>query len=113
MENKHYVDVFIDSRAKRKHRIDLPNDIAIQVLGILTIVFAGSIGLVSGIIVLNMSGRSLNLYHNSPEDYNASSYSRVNIGRICAIIGLVITVMALVFIGIVIIYAMGHGQSRI
>lgn len=72
----------------------LPNATAVLVLGILSIVTCWCIGipgLVMGIIALVMSGKNKKLYIESPENYTEGSYKNLNAGRICAIIGTVLS----------------------
>ncbi len=70
-------------------QVDLPNATTVLVLGIISIVFcAGIIGLVLSIIALNMASTSKQEYASNPGRYTASSLSKVNSGRICAIISL-------------------------
>lgn len=82
---------------------DLPNSTAILVLGILSIIFAGLIGIILAIIALSMSRNARHAYEDYPGDYTEASYSRVNAGRICAIVGLclvavLVTVILAIFV---------------
>ena len=67
---------------------DLPNSTAILVLGILSIIFAGFIGIILAIIALGTAKNARYAYEDYPGDYTEASYARVNAGRICAIVGL-------------------------
>ena len=70
----------------------LPNASAVLVLGILSIVTCccyGVIGLILGIIALILAKKDMALYKQEPERY--SDYSNLNVGRICAIIGVVLS----------------------
>jgi hypothetical protein len=74
----------------------LPNAVAVLVLGILTILlfwccFVPS--LTMGIIALVMGIQGRNMYRNNPGEFTESSFKNLNAGFICAIIGLVITVL--------------------
>ena len=81
---------------------DLPNSNTILVLGILSIVFAGLIGIILAIIALSMWGNLRTLYQDYPQDYTAASYSRANAGRICAIVGLcLVGLILLIVLGVV------------
>lgn len=81
----------------------LPNSTATLVLGICSIVGCfcyGIIGLACGIIALAISQKSVALYRSEPKAY--SGWQNLNAGRICAIIGLslsVIYIIMIVFIG--------------
>ena len=79
----------------------LPNATASLVLGILSIVFFccyGVIGLVLGIIGLILGNKAIELYKNSPGVYSESSYKNASAGKICAIIGLVLSAIYVTFI---------------
>lgn len=75
--------------------IDHPNSTAVLVLGILSIVFAGLIGLILAIIALNQSANAKLDIDSQPGRYTESSISRIRAGRICAIISLALTGLAL------------------
>lgn len=84
----------------------LPYATASLVLGILSIVFCftyGIIGSVLGIIGLVLANKDRQLYRLNPEGYDLASYKNSNAGRTCAIIGLILSgIMFLLFIGIII-----------
>ena len=70
----------------------LPNATAVLVLGILSILTCccyGIIGLTLGIIALVLANKDMKLYRESPELY--SNYQNLNIGKILAIIGVVLS----------------------
>lgn len=74
----------------------LPNATAVLVLGILSIVTCccyGILGLILGIIALVLAKKDMALYQINPQSY--SNYSNLNIGRILAIIGIVLSVLYL------------------
>lgn len=77
---------------------NLPNATAVLVLGILSIVLAlcyGVFGVICGIIGLVLSNKDRRLYLSTPELYSPSSYSTLNAGRTCSIIGLIIGALIL------------------
>ena len=79
----------------------LPNATATLVLGILSIVFFccyGVIGLVLGIIGLVLGNKAVALYKSSPGVYAESSYKNAAAGKVCAIIGLVLSALYVTFI---------------
>jgi hypothetical protein len=83
----------------------LPNSTAVLVLGIISIVGCfcyGVVGIICGIIALILASKSKKLYEANPEAYTVGSYKNMNAGRICAIIGLILSVvyLALVIFGI-------------
>jgi len=71
---------------------NLPSATTSLVLGIISIV-AAFIGIILGIIGIILANRDRKLYKSSPELYTASSYSTSNAGRICSIIGIVLSVL--------------------
>ncbi len=88
----------------------LPNATAVLVLGIISIPTCfcwGVPGLICAIIALVLAGKASTLYKANPNIYTPSSFSNMNGGRICAIIGLVLSVLAfLYFIFVFLFYGM-------
>ena len=79
----------------------LPNATAILVLGIISIALCwcyGVIGITLGIIALVMSGKTMALYKSTPDAYTIGSYNNAKAGRICAIVGLSLSALYLIFI---------------
>jgi hypothetical protein len=76
----------------------LPNATAVLVLGIISLVICGIVGLVCGIIALSLAGKSKALYESNPGIYTASSFSNLNAGRTCALIGTIFSSIVLVFL---------------
>lgn len=87
---------------------NLPNATAVLVLGILSIIFScccyGIVGLLPAIIALVLYKSDNRLYQQNLGLYTLSSYKNLNAGRICALIGLIIGILAVLYIIIVIIY---------
>lgn len=70
----------------------LPNSTVVLILGILSILTCccwGIIGLVLGIVALNLAKKDIALYTENPERYDG--YSNVITGRVLAIIGIVLS----------------------
>ena len=85
---------------------ELPNSTTILVLGILSIISClcyGLPGAILGIIALVLSRRAKALYEQAPEIWSQSSYNNMNAGRICAIIGLIGSALAI--LGIIAYFA--------
>ncbi len=79
----------------------LPNSMPVLVLGILSIISCfcyGIIGLVLGIIALVMAKKDKALYLANPNVYTPGSISNLNAGRICALIGVILSALYLLFI---------------
>lgn len=83
----------------------LPNATAVLVLGILSILFCccyGVIGIVLSIIALVLASKDMKLYRDNPQIY--TDYQNLNAGRIMAIIGLVLSILTLIYFVWVISY---------
>lgn len=79
----------------------LPNATTVLVLGILSIVFCfcyGLIGLILGIIAIVLASKDKKLYTANPGEYTEGSYKNLNAGRICAIIGLILSALYLIYV---------------
>jgi uncharacterized membrane protein len=76
----------------------LPNATAVLVLGIISILTCCcyGIGLILGIIALVLAKKDMALYNLNPNSY--INYSNLNIGRILAIIGIVINAIYLLMV---------------
>lgn len=89
-----------------ENKKDLPNAVGILILGILSIVTCicyGFVGLILGIISLVMASSALKELTANPEGYTASSVSNVKAGKVCAIIGVILSSLMLIFVIIAII----------
>jgi uncharacterized protein YacL len=71
----------------------LPNSTAVLVLGILSIIVCCFLGLIMAIIALVMASRGKALYEANPGKYTESSFNNMKAGRICAIIGLILSLL--------------------
>ncbi len=79
----------------------VPNSTAVLVLGILSIVFCfcyGFIGMVLGIIALILASKGNTLYKANPNAYSLSSFNNLKAGKICGIIGVVLSSLYLLVI---------------
>ncbi len=78
----------------------LPNATAALVLGIISIptcFCAGIVGLVCGIIAISLGSKAVKLYKANSGVYNQSSFNNANAGRICGIIGTILSALYLIF----------------
>ncbi len=83
------------------NQIPVPNSAAVLVLGILSIVLCfcyGLIGMTLGIIALVLASKGTTIYKANPNAYSLSSYNNLKAGKICAIIGVVLSAIYLIFI---------------
>ena len=89
---------YSDSNAPK---LELPNATVILVLGIISIVGCccsyGIIGIVCGIIAIILAKSANNLYVANPGRYTEGSYKNMNTGKICAWVGLIPSILALIF----------------
>ena len=93
-----------------QNAVALPNSTAVLVLGILSLVMCfcyGIIGLILGIIGLSMAGKDLQRYKMNPGAYTTSSYNNLKAGRVCAIIG---TILSGLYFIVIIIYLIAVGS---
>lgn len=78
----------------------LSNDSAVLILGIFSIFFCcfmGVPGLASGAAALVLAGRSRKEFRQNPQAFDPDSLSQVNTGRICGIIGLILSSLVLLY----------------
>lgn len=88
-------------------QILLPNATVVLVLGILSLVFSccyGILGLILSIIAIVMASKDLARYNENPSVYNLNSYNNLKAGRICAIIGLILSSLVFLFFIIYVIF---------
>ncbi len=85
---------------------NLPNATTTLVLGIISIVgtFCYGLGIICGIIGIIMASKDRKLYQSAPELYSQSSYSTSNAGRICSIVGTVLSAIFLIAIAAFVIF---------
>lgn len=80
---------------------ELPNATAILVLGIISIVGClcyGLVGLGCGIAALVMGAKAMREYETNPAGYTRASYNNAKAGRICAMIGTIISGLYLILL---------------
>ena len=80
----------------------VPNAMLIMICGIVSIVFCCGLGTVAGVIALIMSSKAKKLISQDPEGY--SDAKNVKIGRTCAMIGLGLQLLAVLFYIIYIVF---------
>ena len=83
------------------HQMNLPNSNTILVLGILSLVFCwwhifSIAGIVLSIVTLSLARKELSLFYAQPNNFTLSSLNNVKAGRVCAIIGLIISILVFV-----------------
>lgn len=85
----------------------LPNATGVLVLGILSIVFCccvyGLIGAALGIVAMVLAVKANKLYNSSPDSYTESSFKNMKAGKICAIIGLCLSSLFLIYMVVILL----------
>ena len=95
-----------DLDERRGPKRSLPNATAVLVLGIISIVIC-LVGFITGTIALVLASRDLKEYRANPHLYDESSFKNLNAGRICAIIGVSLSAIAIVFYVLYFIFIFG------
>ena len=108
-EQDPYVRDHFSGRPLQGNRLaPLPDSSAVLVLGILSILGSfcyGIFGLILSIIALALSSKPQRLYRMDPHRYTVSSYNNMRAGKICAIIGLSISILFILVVVIAVIFA--------
>jgi hypothetical protein len=107
MEEK---SIFDQPQTNFTNKQQLPNATVVLVMGILSIVICG-IGVVLGIIGLVLGNKDTKLYNASPDLYNPSSYSNIKTGKICSVIGIIVSSLFIIVYAGLIIFAITAGNS--
>lgn len=84
----------------------LPNATAALVLGIISIptcICYGIPGLACGIIAIILGSKAVKLYKANPGMYTPSSFNNANAGKVCGIIGVILSALFLLYIVLVLI----------
>lgn len=111
MKDFEEIDDFSTNDSGDNYPQALPNATAVLVLGILSIVTCwlyGIPGLVMGIIALNLHKSDKALYERNRAKYQAS-FNNSNAGKVCAIIGLSLSALFILYFIILITTIGTHG----
>jgi uncharacterized membrane protein YjjP (DUF1212 family) len=85
------------------YQAPVPYSTGVLVLGILSIVgcFCYLIpGLIMGIIAIVLAKTGTHMYNANPNLYSTASFNNLKAGKVCGIIGVILTSVAFIFIGI-------------
>jgi len=90
-------------------QVELPNAKDVMILGIVSIpvccCFYGVLSLICAIIALVLANSATKLYIATPEKYLESSYSNLKTGKICAYIGIALSILAVIlFISLIVMF---------
>jgi hypothetical protein len=88
--------------------LPLPNATTVLVLGILSIVICGFLG----IIGLVLGNKDLSLFKNNPGVYSEASLSSLKAGRICSIVGLSLWGIGILVYAVVIFFIVGMAATQ-
>jgi len=94
----------------RSIQIAVPNSTAALVLGIISIPmccccgwWSAIVGVILGIIGIVLAGQAIREYYNRPDLYTLGSLKNAQAGRVCAIIGLVLSALVVIFFLVLVI----------
>ena len=76
----------------------VPNSTGSLVLGILSIIFCGIIGMILGIIAIILANQGEKAYVANPQNFTEASYKNLKAGKTCGIIGICIQSAVIIFI---------------
>ena len=87
----------------QQSRQNLPNPNTVLILGIASILlcwwhFISVIGIALALTALILANKETRLYYQNPGTYSESSLNNVKTGRICALIGLIISLIIFAFV---------------
>lgn len=76
----------------------LPNDVLIIILGVLSIIVCcfWGVGIIIGLIAVYLASNATKMYKENPDGYD--NYSNIKVGRILAIIGIVLSFLYLLLL---------------
>ena len=95
-------------------QIQVPNASATLALGIMSIVGAlcyGIVGLIFAIMALAIAAAPSRQYRANPEMFTASSYSTLKAGKVCGLIGLILSIVILLFFAVAILFMASGGRG--
>ena len=93
-------------------KTQLPNANAVLILGILSIPMCtcyGILGLIFGLIALDLAAKDRKLYLQNPDLY--TNYENLKVGRVLAIVGTTISALVLVIIFCVVLFLPDENRS--
>jgi len=90
----------LDNEVNGGMQVSVPNATAVLVLGIVSIATCfcyGIVGLICAIIALILAKKAKEAYALNPSKYVLSSYNNLKAGKVCAIIGLCLSIFMLLY----------------
>ncbi len=107
MKDQESIDEFSFSETPK----NLPNSTATLVLGVISIAtfwLYGIIGIICGIIALVLARQDQRIYQQNPKAFE-NAWKTSNAGRICAIIGLILSAFMIIMVVFVILFVLSAG----
>ncbi len=95
-------------------QIPVPNASAVLALGIMSLVGSfcyGVVGLIFAIMALAIAAAPSRQYRSNPDMFTASSYSTLKAGKICGLIGLILSIVILLFFAVAILFIASDGRD--
>ncbi|MEJ7768547.1 MAG: CCC motif membrane protein [Chitinophagaceae bacterium] len=97
---------FRENQYVNNPQVPLPNSTAVLVLGIVSIMGCfcyGFPGLICSIIALVLGGKDKRIYEQNPTAFTPGSYNNLKAGRVCAVIGLILSAIYAVTVIVLIV----------
>jgi hypothetical protein len=88
------------------YRKNLPYSTVSLVLGIISIPTCfcyGIVGLVCGILAIKYGNKAIKMYKYNPEEYSSGSIGNAKAGKICGIVGLILSILFFLYMLVVIL----------
>lgn len=79
-------------------KVTLPKSTSSLVCGILSIPFAGLIGIILAIVAITQANDAIHQYEMNPDRYLLGGYKNAKAGKVCGTIGIVLTVVLWLFL---------------
>jgi uncharacterized membrane protein YjgN (DUF898 family) len=76
----------------------VPNSTGALVLGILSMIFCGLIGMILGIIAIVLASQGEKAFQANPQNFTEASYKNLKAGKTCGIIGICIQAAVILFV---------------
>jgi hypothetical protein len=78
--------------------LPVPNSTGALVLGILSLIFCGLIGIILGVIAIVLSNQGEKIFLANPQNFTEASYKNLKAGKTCGIIGICLGAAILLFV---------------
>ena len=99
--NEQQINQQFNQQFGNQGQVPVPNSTAVLVLGIISIALCWCYGIVSiilGIIAIVLANQGEKIYQQNPSAYAMASYKNMKAGKICAIIGMSLSGLYILFL---------------